>query len=133
MSENVIVVADRTREGANRLVRGAIKGANLPDSMLTEYPGHNSPVLFDQPHPRTGVLQEEFKQNSHGTGRAKTKLHIVDFANSNETDGLRLKLGGEQVEAYCPLLANQETLAKDTTVVLLYINDRWTIISAACT
>ena len=32
------------------------------------------------------------------------------------------------MEAYCATLENQGSIAKDTTVNLLYINDRWTIL-----
>ena len=126
--KDVVFLGAKSRDAAKRLIRGAMKGANLPDSMLVEYPGRNDPVLLEQLPPRTGILQEEFVQNEHGTGRAKVKLHIVDFENSNAEDGLRLKLGEEAVEAYCATLGETETIASGTTVPLLYINDRWTIV-----
>jgi len=126
--DNYVFLAAKDAASAKSFIRGAMKGASLPDSILTNLPDENEPVLFDSPEPRTGVLQEEFRQNQHGTGRAKIKLHIVDFQNSNEKDGLRIELCDEEVEAYCPVLASGETIAKDTTVVLVYINSRWTII-----
>jgi len=120
MSKAPVVLAAQNRETAKRLIRGATKGANLPDSMLVEYPGRNDPVLLEQPPPRTGVLQEEFVQDEHGTGRAKVKLHIVDFENSNAADGIRKKLGGEEVEAYSCLLDRGEKLGAGRRVFLIY-------------
>jgi len=129
--KDVVFLGAKSRDAAKRLIRGAMKGANLPDSMLTEYPGRNDPVLLEQPPPRTGVLQEEFVQNEHGTGRAKVKLHIIDFENSNEADGLRKKLGEEEVEAYSELLGDGEKLGKGRRVFLVY-DSRWEIVSANC-
>ena len=127
MSDNPIFLTVKNRDAAKRILRGGMKAANLPDSLIAELPQGKQPILLDNPGPRTGVLQETLTQNEHGTGRAKVKFHTTDFENSNEEDGIRLKVSEEEVEAYCTQLSDGEAIDADTIVNLVCRNNRWDI------
>ncbi len=81
---------------------------------------------------RTGVLQETFAENAAETGRARVKLHVADYENSSEENGLKTKLGEEEVTAYCSKAKDGDTIESGTRVDLWFVNNRWDIVNANC-
>ncbi len=81
---------------------------------------------------RTGVLQETFTENATETGRARVKLHVADYENSSEENGLKTKLGEEEVTAYCSKAKEGNAIASGTRVDLWFVNNRWDIVNANC-
>ncbi len=81
---------------------------------------------------RTGILQETFTENATETGRARVKLHVADYENSNEENGLKTKLGEEEVTAYCSKAKDGDTIESGTRVDLWFVNNRWDIVNANC-
>jgi len=124
-------LAASTEQGARTYLKGAARGAGITDDFTSSSSSAASPVLFGNPFFRTGVTQSTFTENSNESANVKVKLHVFDAENSAE-NAIRVKVGEEEVTAYCTKADPGNIIDSGAKVDLVFVNNRWDIVNATC-